>query len=654
MRRTCGLARLRSGTRRPTGRRFAAAAALLGAAALTGAEPAPPPERLLPDDTLAVVAAPDFPRLRRLWAETPLARLWRDPALKPFRELWLSRCAEQWLKPLERELHLQWADWSGLIEGQLTVAVLQNGWDGQSAASPSWVLLFDTKDRSAQLATNLVAWRARWAEAGKPWRAEKVRDIEFTLLTLSSDTRRLLSGFWPRTVAGGGGGAGGDAGSALELVVGRFGSLFILGSSTRGVEKVVARLGGGAGPALADVAGFEMDRLAWFRHAPLYGWVNTKRLVEVLNKLPSPPPVALDAPQPLGVKQLLAATGLTGLGSLAVGWEVTGDATKLTLAAASPAATRTGLLKLLTPAAKDASPPAFVPADAVKFQRLRLDSQQAWATLEKMAEDVSPVWGRAFKDFIAQANKDGSRTEAGFEVKRDLISNLGDDLIRWQKALRLNLPDAVEDPPSLMLLGSANAEALARALGNLLAALAQAGPPKERDFLGHKVYTIPAPMFGPPDDPQGFRPSLHYAASGGYVGLTTNEPLLEEWLRRGESPPKPLRQTPGLTEAIEAAGGANQGWLLFVDEAAAWRPLFVLLRQDSGMALELSPGGLWAAVLAVVASGPWAGWSDFTRLPEWDAVAKYFHVTVAAGGAHADGLCLRFVVPTPPALRAER
>jgi len=39
-------------------------------------------------------------------------------------------------------------------------------------------------------------------------------------------------------------------------------------------------------------------------------------------------------------------------------------------------------LKTFHPA-KGANPPAFVPADAVKFSRVRLDGKQAWVELQK-------------------------------------------------------------------------------------------------------------------------------------------------------------------------------------------------------------------------------------------------------------------------------
>src|SRR5208282_1779659 len=74
-----------------------------------------------------------------------------------------------------------------------------------------------------------------------------------------------------------------------EAVIGQFESLLIVGTSVKVVEPVVARLSGGAVPALADNAQFAADRLAQFRDAPLYyGWLNAKTLFEVLARIPPP------------------------------------------------------------------------------------------------------------------------------------------------------------------------------------------------------------------------------------------------------------------------------------------------------------------------------------------------------------------------------
>jgi len=51
----------------------------------------PPPEKLLSDDTLFVVTAPDFSKLRETFKNSPQSQLWNDPAMKAFREHFMEK-----------------------------------------------------------------------------------------------------------------------------------------------------------------------------------------------------------------------------------------------------------------------------------------------------------------------------------------------------------------------------------------------------------------------------------------------------------------------------------------------------------------------------------------------------------------------------------
>ncbi len=50
----------------------------------------PAPEKLLPDDTVVMFTAPDFAKLRSGWEKLPQKQFWSDPAMKPFRDNFVS------------------------------------------------------------------------------------------------------------------------------------------------------------------------------------------------------------------------------------------------------------------------------------------------------------------------------------------------------------------------------------------------------------------------------------------------------------------------------------------------------------------------------------------------------------------------------------
>ena len=224
-----------------------------------------------------------------------------------------------------------------------------------------------------------------------------------------------------------------------------------------------------------------------------------------------------------------------------------------------PESDRKGLLKILAAEAKDSNPPPFVPADAVKFTRWRIDLQKAWNTIESMIGEISPQGAVGIKAMIDYAGKD---KDPDFDLRKNLIANLGDDMITYQKAPRKQTLADLNSAPTLFLISSPKAEQLAGALKALTSFLPQQAKMKEREFLGRKVYTMGMPGGGgkgrgKPTETK----TLNYAASGGYVAISTDVATLEEFLRGNTG--KSLRETPGLAESAQKVGGLSTGFFSF-------------------------------------------------------------------------------------------
>ena len=91
----------------------------------------PPAEKILPPDTLLVMTTPDWGRLRDVSTKSPQAQFWNDPAMKPFRDKFMAKWSEEFIKPLERDLGVSFDDYSALLQGQVTLAVTQEDWQGK-------------------------------------------------------------------------------------------------------------------------------------------------------------------------------------------------------------------------------------------------------------------------------------------------------------------------------------------------------------------------------------------------------------------------------------------------------------------------------------------------------------------------------------------
>jgi hypothetical protein len=602
----------------------------------------PPAEHLLPADTLLLVTAPDFAAVRAAAKQSPGWRFWNDPAMKPFHDKFTARWNEQFIAPMERDLGVKPGDFADLPQGQLALAITQNGWNGSDdSQQPGLILLLDARDRSGLLKTNLDALRKKWTENGKTIRTETVRGIAFSVVTLSSNDLPTLAGLFPRRPPVQELGKEPKPEKPGELVVGQFESLLIAGNSIKAVEPVVAHLSGGAAPALNDNAVFAADKLSQFRNAPLYyAWFNTKTFLDVLAHIPQEPPNP-EAPTllpALSPTALLTASGLMGLQSVSLSYRESHDGSQLNLYFSAPEAARQGLLKIFAAVPKDANPPAFVPANAMKFSRWRIDGQKSWAEVLKIVEAISPGALASLNATIDAVNALARQKDPDFDLRKNLIANLGDDFISYQKAPAGNTPEDMDQAPALFLFGAANADQAALALKNVAALMyGQQDAPEPRDFLGRKIYTIPQPGRRGPGAAAPVSRSLYCAASGGYVALTTDVSTLEEYLRSNTGQARPLSDLAGLAEAAQHVGGAGSGLFGYENQRETVRVAFTSLKNVAT-----------ADRTTAVFPRSVRDWMDFSLLPDYDQVAKYFYFSVYGGGATADGLAFKVFAPRPP------
>ena len=615
----------------------------------------PPAEALLPSDTLLLVTVPDCSTLRAAGKQSPQWLFWNDPAMKPFHDRFMARLNEQFIGPLEHDLGVQLGDYAELPQGQLTFAITQNGWTGGAAPTPGLLLLLDARGKSDLLKTNLAALRKKWTEAGKPMHNETLRGISFSVVPLSSnDIPATLAGVFPKRQPVQELGKPNPPPLTGELVIGQFDSLLIVGSSLKAVEPVAIRLTGGALPSLSDNALFAADRLAQFRNAPLYyGWLNAKTLFNVLARIPPPEPNP-EAPSPLPSipwNRVLATSGLTGLKSASLSYRESHDGSQLSFFLSVPEPDRQGVFKIIAPVPKDANPPAFVPADAVKFWRWRVDGRKSWEVLQKMVGDISPAALSSLNSVIDIANATAQLRDPNFDVRKYLINNLGDDWISYQKAPTGRTLEDLNSAPSLLLFAAANPDQAVLAIKNVASlASAQGNAPAPRPFLGRTIYTI---ALSPGRAPGATAPTprwLYCAAGGGYVALTSDVSMLEGYLRSADGKVRALRETAGLADAAHQIGGAGSGLFTYQDQREVMREFFTALKNrppDSPSSNNLSRlGGLPFASPGKI----FEGWMDYSLLPDYDKVSRYFNFSVSSGAATADGLAFKVFVPRPPQL----
>jgi hypothetical protein len=616
-----------------------------------------PPEKLLPKDTVFVLTAPDATKAWGTMTNSPYGKLWADPAVKAFKEKFISNFDKDVLSPIEREFGFKFSDYAGIARGQLTIAVIQNPAATKPEEKYSRLLILDAKDQSGQLRTNLAEVKKKWVESGKANRVEKIRDLEFTtLITTSAELSNSWAKIFPPKKSAQP--SPDDAGEPekpkkIEITFGQSDSLLLVSDSKAAIEKVLGRQNGGMIGALEESAAFQADYGARLRNASFYAWLNLKGIVDEFMK-----DFTADKQQsklgPLfDPNKIASALGVNALTTASFTYRDVPEGLMTQIYIGAPASARKGLLKIFAIDPKDATPPAFVPADATKFNRWRINLSQSWTTLEKTLTDINPTYAGVINFVLESAGKD---KDEKYDFKSELLSSLGDDVIGYEKAAPANAALSEDSAPSVILLGSPNPDKLAKTLKIGMAALVPvAQPTKEREFLGRKIYSfVPPANPNVKESPKG----MTFAAANGYVALSSDAGLIEDYLRSVENKPKPLIETPGLADAAQKVGGMGTGLFGYSNSSEHMRQVVEALRKDPTATAKLFAGNQNPAMgLASNIDDPteqakrFQQFADFSLLPPFDAISKYFYFSVYSGAFNQDGFTMSFFAPTPPKLK---
>jgi hypothetical protein len=614
--------------------RLAALALFVTAAPMVRAA-IPPAENLLPSDTLAFFEVPDCAAARVAARTSAGWMFWNDPAMKAFRDKLVAKWTSQFVKPLERDLGVKAGDFLDLPQGQFTLAVTVNGSNGHDDIPAGLLLLLDAKDKSDSLKTNLAALVKTWTDAGRALRTEEFHGLKFTVVPLSSND---FAGIFPKKTP-----AAQEPEKPSkpgEIYFTQYQSLLVAGNSHKVVEPVAAHLTGGAVPAIADNPLFQADKLSQFRdHPEYYGWFNGKGFFDLVSQAQDAESTddSLSPAPKMSSAKVLTVLGLNGMKSGTFVFRDSREGATLTLHIAAPESGRTGLLKILALSPKDASVPPFVPADAVKFTRVRLDGKQTWAEIQKMIVGMSPAGQSSLNAVIGIANSIGQQKNPAFDIRTDFFGNLNDDIITYQKPASGTLA-ALSSPPTIFLVAVSNPDAVINSIRTLVSiSNPQAGAAAPRDFLGRKIYSIS--LKAAPAAPNAIPEtrSLYISSSGGYLAMSIDSAMVEEFLRNAEGQNKSLRDDPALLAALQHLGGAGGGMFGYENQRETMRGTFKVIKNtvEDDAALKMVPPAF-------------REWLDFTLLPDFDSVAKYFYISTFVGGANSEGLTFKAFTPRPP------
>ena len=132
--------------------------------------------------------------------------------------------------------------------------------------------------------------------------------------------------------------------------------------------------------------------------------------------------------------------------------------------------------------------------------------------------------------------------------------------------------------------------------------------------------------------------------------MSTDAATPEEFLRGNNT--KSLRETPGLAEAAQKVGGLSTGLFSFSNDNELMRATLETLKKESGSIANLFSSSPFAARFGMdEGDKKFKEWVDFSLLPSFDKISKYFYLSLWSGSVNSQGIDLKMFSPNSPQLK---
>lgn len=601
---------------------------------------------LLPAETAGFLSTSDWTQSKAAWKSSNLGRLWDDPSMAAFRQKFEQRFDAATAERFEKQLGIRAADLLKLAKGQVTFAVFRGASSGEprDTAGPPWVLVLDAGDNVAAAKAWVEDTSKRMQSSKRTVKTTRIRDVTFQTLVLTPEEFQQLFPTDPNAKPEDDEEEDDDNAppgtpkkakpqpKPIEVSFGVAGSALLINAHTPGLEKIVGRIKGVDLPTLATQERYQLAARTVLRGGQIQAWMDVAPFVASAQASLGGSMGMLGADP----TRIVSALGLDAVKWAALQVQQNPDGTLLHVASGIPQDQRKGLFKVIQPEAKDASPPGFVPRDAIKFQRWRINGPTAWRTLEDALNQVSPQLVGIFKLALESA---GQQEDPNFSFKAEFVDRLGDDLITYEKPAKGKTLSELNASPSLLLLSSPRPDRLANGIRALLVMgqlQSRGGGVQVREFLGRKIYS--ARMNVPGGGKNGGQ--IHMSPGVSYVAISSDEGLVEEFLRTTGDAPKQLKDFPGLTAAADKVGGFNSGLFIFENQLESSRASWELMRKGGRLDRMMPPGTANLATAQAISD-----WADFSLLPEFEKISKHFTFGVLGGSIDAQLLGIRWYSP---------
>jgi hypothetical protein len=613
---------------------------LLSAAASVSAIELPKTAKLVPPETILLADINNFNQLWAQFEKTNIYQLYEDPAMAAFINNFKTKWREKKQEPdKEFEFIKTIADAGVLPQGRLAVALVYDEQAKDVNELPVFVAAQwgDKIDKVKETANEIVR---KAVEDGASRQTEDYRGVE--IITIEKKPPKALSYCFIDDC--------------------------LIGSTSPNILKfVIAQIKGAGSTTLADdrdydAAGKAIDPASEGR---IDFYVNIKQAIKI--------ELAEDTTGK--TKAMIENMGLNNVTSFGCCVEPAGGPGGSSFAKAilKIDGAKAGIFKMLEIESGPLRMPRFVAGSACSISVVNLNIRKAFDELTNILTRFSPQMASIMYMPILPPGPQG---EPGLQLKADVIDHLGSQIILAQ-SIDKPQPDAgavrpAEKEPliqtrSVVAIAIENRAGLEKSLSMIHSKMiAPNNPEARRELLGHTIYSVDLSGFLPMLGGPGRKPMQEPAGPGApkmpLSAFTVTDTHLIFASESGVE--QAIRTLSSNAESIASAGWFNKaksnipsavGLAGLQNNAVSGELLWSTLRQSKkpdktdgeDKQNQITVGITSQSLFPQIMFQQGDGLLDFSLLPEFDAVKKYFGLSAFYGISRQDGFFFEFKYLNP-------
>jgi len=592
----------------------------------------PETAKLLPPDTAFVVNIENFSRLKGQFEKTDLFKLYKDPSMSAFIDDFKKKLQEK-IKAEDSELAKIVSDATTFPEGKAAIALVLNA-KTIDADNPPIMLIAEWGGKAAQI-KDMVSKVVTKAVEEKDARlqTEDYRGVGITSIT-------------------------GKSSDSLSYCF--IDDAMILSPNAESMKFVIAQAKGAGSPTLADSDDYNSTlravKSSGAGQIDLY--VNIKHIIQTVT-----------AKDEAGkIKPILTNLGLdnvTSFGlSIDVGSGPGGSSSCKALLKIDGA--KKGICKLLEVESGPIRVPRFVSESTNSVSFVNLNMKKAFDEMVKILTAFSPQMAMMLNMPLSPPGPQG---EPPLQLKTGIFDQLGSQIVIAQSIDKsaASSAEGIPQPDSLVAMATTNRATLEKTLLMLHSTMIAPGKPDaRRELLGHTIYSIDlggmlpgfgggpgsrAPMMmGPAPAGAPAMPKLAFTVTDTHL-IFASEDVVEKAIRALGSGGGSVASAKWFAQAKSAIpssvgmAGLQNGE---VSGEFLWSTMRNMKMPDKGAGM--TPAGIGLAGAAspqMILSQVGGDLFDFSLLPDFDAVRKYFGLSASYGIARQDGFFFEFKYINP-------